>query len=39
MQVLRGRAREGVSPSLFFFGGGGGAPQKILNFMTPVDAF
>ena len=32
MQVLRGRAREGVSPSLFFFGGGGGGSPENFEF-------
>ena len=39
--MLRGRAREGVSPLL---GGGGeegvgASPEKFLKFMTPIDGF
>ena len=37
--MLRGRAREGVPPLSLSGGGGGGSPEKILKFMTPVDAF
>ena len=39
-RVLSGRAREGVPPPLVGGGAGlGASPEKILKFMTPVDAF
>ena len=33
---VRGRAREGLPPLV---GGLGASPEKILKFMSPVDAF